>query len=61
MKTGNIISQFKILIFFFFCGILIGFLINYKPKPQETELSQQEICQNLEAYLKTLGKKKTKE
>lgn len=61
MKTGNIISQFKILIFVFIFGIFLGFLINYKPKPQETELSQQEICQNLEAYLKTLGKKKTKE
>lgn len=61
MKTGNIISQFKILIFVFILGIFLGFLINYKPKPQETELSQQEICQNLEAYLKTLGKKKTKE
>ena len=61
MKTGNIISQFKILIFVFIFGIFLGFLINYKPKPQDSELSQQEICQNLEAYLKTLGKKKTKE
>ena len=38
-------------------GISLGFIINYKPKPQETEISQQEICQNLEAYMKTLEKK----
>jgi hypothetical protein len=60
MSTGNIMLLFnkiKIYLIVFIFGISLGFLFNYKPKPQETEISQQEICQNLEAYMKTLEKK----
>ena len=60
MKTGNTMLLFKkvrIHFIFFIIGICLGFLFNQKPKPQETEISQQEICQNLEAYMKNLEKK----
>jgi hypothetical protein len=60
MKTGNTMLLFKkirIHFIFFIIGICLGFLFNHKPKPQESELSQQEICQNLEAYMKNLEKK----
>jgi hypothetical protein len=60
MSTGNIMLLFnkiKIHLIVFIMGISLGFIFNFKPKPQETEISQQEICQNLEAYMKTLEKK----